>query len=312
MARAFRFGVALGYELAGDPAAEAIRAESLGYHVVVLGDHIGPELSPMVALAAAAQQTEPIRLATLVINADLRSPTQLAWDAVTLDHLSGGRFELGVGAGHTPREYGAVGVPRRPAKVRKQRLMELVEIVRRLVDGETVEVTGDFFDLRGAHVGRSAQEHLPILVGGNGDRLLQHAGLHADIVGLQGLGRTLADGHRHDVLWSVEHLDQQVEQIRVGAGDRMPQVELSVLVQIVEVTEHRSAALDRICASVEGLDRGSAEVMPYLLVGSVEEIVAQLHEVRRRWGISYFSVRDGEGFAPVLTAVREAEPSARP
>jgi probable F420-dependent oxidoreductase len=310
--RAFRFGVALGYELTGDPAAEAVRAESLGYDVVLLGDHIGPELSPMVALAAAAQQTERIRLGTLVINADLRLPTQLAWDAVTLDHLSGGRFELGIGAGHTPQEYGAVGMPRHQATVRKQRLMELVEIVRRLVDGETVEVTGGFFDLRGAHVGRSAQEHLPILVGGNGDRLLQHAGRHADIVGLQGLGRTLADGHRHEVLWSVEHLDRQIEQVRVGAGDRMDQVELSALVQVVDVTDHRSAALDRICAGTNGLDRAAAEVTPYVLVGSVEEIVAQLQEARRRWGISYFCVRDGDRFAPVLTAVHQAEASSAP
>lgn len=309
MVRGFRFGVALGFELTGDPAADAVRAESLGYDVAVLGDHIGPELSPMVALAAAAQQTERIRLGTLVINADLRLPTQLAWDAVTLDHLSGGRFELGLGAGHTPQEYGAVGVPRRPAAVRKQRLSELVEIVRRLVDGETVEVTGGFFDLRGAHVGRSAQAHLPILVGGNGDRLLQHAGRHADIVGLQGLGRTLPDGHRHEVLWSAEHLDRQIEQIRNGAGDRMEDVELSALVQIVDITDHRSAALDRICARVEGVDRAAVEETPYVLVGSVDEIVAQLHEARRRWGISYFCVRDGERFAPVLSAVRHAEAS---
>lgn len=218
VARAFRFGVALNHELTGDPVAQAVHAERLGYDVVVVGDHVGAELSPMLTLAAAAQRTERIRLATLVINADLRSPTQLAWEAVTPDHLSNGRFELGVGAGHTPQEYGAVGLPQRPSRVRKQRLMELVEIVRRLVDGDTVQLAGEFFDLRSAHVGRSAQEHLPILVGGNGDRLLQHAGRHADIVGLQGLGRTLADGHRHEVLWSVEHLDRQIEQIRLGAA----------------------------------------------------------------------------------------------
>jgi alkanesulfonate monooxygenase SsuD/methylene tetrahydromethanopterin reductase-like flavin-dependent oxidoreductase (luciferase family) len=183
-------------------------------------------------------------------------------------------------------------------------LLELVDIVRRLVDGETVDVAGEFFDLRDAHVGRSVQDRLPILVGGNGERLLEHAGRHVDVVGLQGLGRTLADGHRHEVRWSVAHLERQLEQIRRGAGDRMNQVELNALVQHVEITSDRSGALDRVCAGVDGLDRAAAEVMPYLLVGSVAEIVEQLHELRRRWGISYFTVRDGDAFAPVVAAVR--------
>ena len=168
----FRFGVALGHEPTGDPVAEARLAEQLGYDVVVVGDHVGPELSPMPTLAAVAQCTELIRLGTLVINADLRSPTQLAWEAVTLDQLSGGRFELGVGAGHTPQEYAAVGTPQRAPQIRKRRLRELVEIVRRLVDGETVDVVSEFFELHQAYVGRARQQRLPVLVGGSGAQLL--------------------------------------------------------------------------------------------------------------------------------------------
>ena len=308
MVRKFRFGVALGYELTSDPVAASQRAESLGYDVVAIGDHVGAELSPMLTLAAVAQRTERIRLGTLVINADLRSPTQLACEAVTLDHLSSGRFELGVGAGHTPQEYAAVGAELRPATLRKQRLRELVDLVRRLLDGETVDASGRFFELRATHVGRSAQDRLPILVGGNGQGLLEHAGRCADIVGLQGLGRTLADGHRHEVRWSVDHLDRQIEQIRLGTGASMEHVELNALVQHVEITDDRSAALDRICARVNGLDRAAAEVTPYLLVGSVDEVATHLHEVRERWGISYFTVRDGDAFAPVLAALGRQTP----
>ena len=102
MGAGFRFGYQLSQEDESSPAAVARRAEELGFDVVLVSDHVGPGLSPLVALSAIAQATERIRLGTLVVNNDMRNPVQLAWEAATLDHLSEGRFELGVGAGHTP------------------------------------------------------------------------------------------------------------------------------------------------------------------------------------------------------------------
>ena len=166
----------IGHQLRNDPAASARRAEQLGFDAVLVADHVGPGWSPMPILAAMAAATERIRLGTLVLNNDMRNPVQLAWEASTLDRLSGGRFELGLGAGHTPAEYDATGIERSAPGVRKRRLAESVEVIRRLLDGETVDHDGEHVQISGATIDRAEQERLPILVGGNGAALLGHAG----------------------------------------------------------------------------------------------------------------------------------------
>jgi probable F420-dependent oxidoreductase len=304
MSHTFRFGLQISSEHSDDPVESARRAEDAGFDIVLMGDHIGPESSPLLTLAAIANATTSCRIGTLVINADVRNPVQLAWEAVTLDHLSGGRFELGMGAGHTPQEYSAMGIPLASGKLRKRRLADTVEVVRRLVDGKRVDFEGEFFQLEDAYVGRSIQDRLPLLVGGNGEALLGHAGAHADIIGLQGLGRTLEDGHRHSVRWSADWLDEQVEHIRAGAGERHVQAELNALVQVVQVTNDRRTAIESICERVPGLTPEDATTVPYVLLGSVGEIVEQLERCRERWGISYFAVRDLDAFRPVIDSIR--------
>ena len=304
MTHPFRFGLQVSSEYPDDPVEVARRAEDAGFDILLMGDHLGPESSPLATLAAICRATSSCRIGTLVLNADVRNPVQLAWETVTLDHLSGGRFELGLGAGHTPQEYSAMGIPFEPSKHRKRRLADTVEVVRRLVDGERVDFQGEFFHLEDAHVGRSVQDHLPLLVGGNGKALLAHAGAHADIVGLQGLGRTLEDGHRHSVRWSADWLDEQVEQIRKGAGERSAHLELNALVQIVQVTDDRRAATVSICERVPGLTPEDANLVPYVLLGSVDEIVDQLERCRERWGFSYLAVRDLDAFRPVMDSIR--------
>jgi probable F420-dependent oxidoreductase len=294
----------IGYQLPGrigdDPIEVARRAEELGFDVVLAGDHVGPGLSPLPTLAAIAAATTTIRLGTLVLNNDMRNPVQLAWEVSTIDALSGGRFELGIGAGHTPHEYDATGVVRCDAAMRKRRLAESVEIVRALLDGQTVDRSGEHYDIVRARIDHSTQDHLPILVGGNGAALLAHAGAHADIIGLQGLGRTMQDGHRHEVDWRVSRLEEQLDQIRSGAGARFDELELNALVQVVQVTDDREAALATICARVEGLSMQDAAEIPYLLVGTPDEIAGHMNRCNERWGLSYFVVRELDGFAPVL------------
>ncbi len=302
--RPFRFGLQTTTGQEVDPIATGRRAEAAGFDLMLVSDHVGPGRSPLPMLAAVAATTATLRLGTLVLNADMRNPVQLAWDVTTIDHLSGGRFELGLGAGHTPHEYDETGVELRPPAVRKAAMAEQVEIIRRLLDGETVDWDGEHHRLTGAKVDRAVQERLPILVGGNGDALLTHAARHADIIGLQGLGRTHDDGHRHDVKWSADHLDAQLACLRAAAGQRFDDIELNALVQVVTVTDDAAGAIDQLCARNDGLDPHELATTPYALIGTVDEIVAKLHACRERWGISYFAVRELDAFAPVIAAYR--------
>jgi probable F420-dependent oxidoreductase len=303
MTRRLRVGHQLSARLEGDPVAAAVRAEEIGFDVVLAADHVGPGRAPMPTLAAMAAVTDRIRLGTLVLNNDMRNPVQLAWEASTIDRLSGGRFELGLGAGHTPAEYDATGIERSMPADRKRRLAESVEIIRRLLDGDVVDHDGEHYRIRSAGIDRAEQERLPILVGGNGAALLAHAGRHADAVGLQGLGRTREDGHSHEVQWTTRHLDEQIEQVRVGAGARFDDVELDAMVQVVRITDDREAALAEVVDRVEGLTMDDAASTPYLLIGSVDEIVLRMTTCNERWGISYFVVRELDGFEPVLRAL---------
>ena len=297
-----RFGLQLRSDDPREIGAEARRAEELGFHTVVVADHIGTDWSPLLTLAAAAAATSTIRLGTFVLNAGLHHPLLLAREVATLDHLSGGRVELGLGAGHTPAEFAAAGVPFAPARQRKARLAEFVEIVRALLDGETVDFRGDHFDLAAAATARAAQPRLPILVGGSGPALLTHAARHADIVGFTGLGRTLPDGHRHAARFQPSVLDAEVDLVRTAADDRP--VELNVLVQVVEITDDRRTTASALAERITDLTVDDALATPFLALGTPDEIAAHMRAAQERWGISYFVVREAETFAPVLDRLR--------
>lgn len=307
MVRRIRFGHQLTGTGESDPIATAQQAERCGFDVVLTSDHVGPGRAPMPMLSAIAATTDTIGVGTFVLNADMRNPVQLAWEAASLDHLSDGRFELGLGAGHTPQEYAQTGIEMRPPAERKAALREQVEIMRALLDGETVTFVGEHHRVGGACIDRARQRRLPILVGGNGRALLEHAGAHADIIGLQGLGRTLSDGHRHEVDWSLDRLDAQIEQVRVGAAHRFADVELNALVQVVDITDRREAGLAAVAERIGGIDLDELDACPYVLIGSVQEIVTKILRCRERWGISYFVVRELAAFAPVIEAVRAAD-----
>ncbi len=304
MSRRIRIGHQLSARVDGDPVTAAVRAEELGFDIVLAADHVGPGWAPMPTLAAIASVTERIRLGTLVLNNDMRNPVQLAWEVSTIDRISGGRFELGLGAGHTPSEYDAAGIERAAPAERKRRVGESVEVIRDLLDGNAVDHEGEHFRIDRARIDPAAQEHLPILVGGNGAALLTHAGHHADIVGLQGLGRTREDGHSHEVKWSTQRLDEQIEQVRVGAGVRFDDIEFNAMVQVVQITDDRDTTLAKVVDRVDGLTMEDALATPYLLVGTVDEIVLHMMTCNERWGISYFAVRELDDFEPVLRALR--------
>jgi probable F420-dependent oxidoreductase len=296
-----------------DDVAEVARtaraAEAAGFDVFQVGDHVGTELSPFVALAAAAAATSTIRIGTLVLNNDLRHPVAVAQEVATLDRVSDGRVELGLGAGHSFPEYDAIGLAFDPPAVRKARLAEAVEILRPLLDGVEVDYTGTHYRVAGARTLGSIQRRLPLLVGVNGRTALAHAARHADTVGLTMLGRTLEDGQHHEMRWEAEHLDATIGHIRTAAGDRWPTLELHALVQAVIVTQSRSRVAEDLG---DQLATPSPDVMatPFLCLGTPEEMAAHLLACRDRWGINYFTVRDIQGFSPVMALVRSLDGSA--
>jgi probable F420-dependent oxidoreductase len=304
--RSFRFGVQLPPTDAAGLVGTARRAEAIGFDVVHTADHLGPSvLPPLTPLAAVAVATERIRLAPLVVNGDFHHPVGLARDVVAIDHLSSGRMELGIGAGHSFPEYAAAGLSFDPAPVRKARLAESVEVLRRLLDGEAVDLAGRFVTLRAASVGPTYQAHLPILVGVNGRRALAHAVRHADTVGLTMLGRTLADGQHHETRWEADRLDATIAFVRSEAEAAGTDPELHALVQAVVVTDDRAAAAARFVAAGYAPTVDDALATPFLAIGTVEQIADHLRACRSRWGISYFSVRDLDAFAPVLELVTD-------
>lgn len=283
------------FSLQSPDPADAARAERLGLDAFLAADHPGTCPSPFPMLAAAGASSRRLRLGAYVANAGLRDPVQLAVDVATLDRLSGGRAILGLGAGHTPAEWTAAGRPFPSAAARIARLADTVEVVPRLLAGETVRFQGRELHLDGAVVRepRPAQERVPLVIGGNARGVLRLAGRHADIVGLTGTGRTLPDGHRHEVRWSPRDLDATVELIAwaaTGAGRRRPPP-LEALVQHVELTDDREGAAARLARLVPGLTTQDALTTPYLLLGTPSEIADQLAAHRKRWGITRYVVR---------------------
>lgn len=303
--RPFRFGFQVAECSADELRSQARAAEEAGFDLMHSWDHVVDGWSPLTPLMAVADSTTTLRICPLVLNNDFHHPVHLAQELASLDHLSGGRLEVGIGAGHSFTEYEAIGQHFDPPSVRKARLAESVEILRRLLDGEAVTYDGEHYSLDTVRTLRSRQDHVPLLVGVNGKQALAHAARHADIIGLTMLGRTLEDGQRHEVRWEQERLDATVNYISEQAGERWEQVELNVLVQAVVVTDERREAAQQVVSRVPGLSVHDALSTPFLAIGTHDEIADHLVACRNRWGISYFSVRDIDGFAPVIQRLQD-------
>ena len=259
-------------------------------------------------LAMAAEVSNRLRLGTIVLNNDFHHPVLLAREAATLDLLSDGRLELGLGAGHARPEYERAGIGFDPAPVRVDRLEEAVVVLRRLLDGESVTFSGDHYNLRNERCDpRPAQNHVPLLIGGGGRRVHSIAARHADAVGFTGLGRTSPDGQHHDpARFRPERVEQDVAHVRLAAGARLDSLEFQVLVQAVVVTEHAvSTAEDISRQTLPTLSAQDVLATPYLLVGSKNAIIERLIEHRERWGFSHYTVRtDALGqIEPVIAAL---------
>ena len=271
----------------------ARRVEAGGYDALLAADHPGTTASPFVALAAAAAVTEHIGVGSYVSQAGIREPLLLASDVATLDLVSSGRARLAFGAGHTPTEWNMLGAKRPDVAGRVRRFQAVAEACRALLAGETITVESPEVRTYQARLTnpRPVQHRVPFTFGGGNTAMLRWAGAHADVVGLSGLGRTLPDGHMHEVRWSGADIDRQVDLIEQGAVDRVDTPAREALVQIVEVTDDAEAAAHEIARRLH-CDASTVLASPYAWVGTVEEIRASMADHERRWGITRYVVRE--------------------
>jgi probable F420-dependent oxidoreductase len=300
-ARPFRF--ALQSRMSDDWQRQARRIEELGYDILLMPDHFGRQFAIGPALAAAAEATTTLRIGTLVLQNDLRHPTMLAMEAATLDVLSGGRFELGIGAGgsYLP-DFEWTGIPFDPPGTRVSRLEESIEVLKGLFGPDPFTHSGKYFTIRDFQsMPKPVQQpRLPLLIAGGGNRVLRLAAKHATIVGL--LPRMVPEGGSYDMNdISLEGYAAKTKYVLDHAGDRGPDLEFNILIQQVIVTDDREAEIARL--KREGPHPTDAWFdSPMVYVGSVEEIVAKLRHIREATGASYFAVFELnlETFAPIV------------
>lgn len=300
-----RFGVQISSRPnATEWRAKVRRAEEIGFSTVLVPDHLDGTAAPWASLATAAAITTHLRVGTYVLNNDLRHPAVVAQEAATLDELSGGRFELGMGAGWNVAEYSETGIPFDRASVRIERLEESVQILKALLAGETLSFEGAYYTLSKHSLGLTSGQptRVPILIGGSGDRLLTAAARVADKIAL--LGFHVRDGEYRYSSFASRDVMPKIELIKRAAGSRFSEIELSAYVWWVnegstpkEAAE--SADIDASIALEDAIDS------PFTLLGTVEDMVAKLIAGRAQFGISYWIVDSDrmEVIAPVVSAL---------
>ncbi|MEU1477665.1 LLM class F420-dependent oxidoreductase [Streptomyces sp. NPDC005760] len=292
--RPFRFAVNLTAAATDeDWRAKCRRAEELGYDVILVPDHLG-KVAPFPALVAAAEVTERPRLGTFVLNAGFWNPALLAREVATVDALTGGRLELGLGAGYVRSEHDQAGLPFGTAGERVDHLRHLVEELERLLSSPD-------------HVPQPVQRpRVPLLIGGIGNRMLKLSAEHADIMAFT--GATLVPGDPTGKLTptTAEQLDERVARYRRLAEGREEPAELNLLIQTVVVTDDREAVATPFLHRLPDLTLQQALDLPIMLIGTVEELVAQVLAQRERYGFTYLTVLEAsmEAFAPVMAELR--------
>lgn len=303
--RRFRFGAQLSFAASGeDWAAKARRVEELGYATLCMPDHFDDQLAPFPALTAAAAATSTLRVGTLVLGVDYRHPLLVAKEAATLDLLSGGRFELGMGAGWLGRDYDESGIPCDRPGVRIGRLEEALAVVKGLLAGGAFSFGGRHYTITG-HPGTPLpvqRPRPPILVGGGGRRILSLAGREADIVSVNFNLRSGSIGTHLGATATAAATAEKVGWVREAAGDRFDGVELSYTAYFVFVTDDRDAVAAGLGSGM-GLDREQVLAMPNFAIGTAGQIADELERRRDELGLSYVVVGGEchEAMAPVVT-----------
>lgn len=304
--RPIRFGVEMMAPFEGRTWAESARdLEDLGYSTLFVPDHFDEGYGPITAMATAAAATSSLRVASAVFAVDFRHPAVLARELASIDALSEGRLEVGLGAGYQVTDYRASGISMDPPGVRVSRLIEYVEVLRGLFADGVLDFDGAEYTITA--LDGSPRPHRrtgpPILIAGGGRRMLTFAARHADIVGVN---PSLPTSERRDEAArdaTPERFDEKFAWVRDAAGARIDEIEFHAWLQLAEVTDAADEAIAPLAAAMDA-SADTALDSPVALVGSVDEIVERLHLRRERWGYTYYTVQ--QPVAHVFSAVIEA------
>jgi probable F420-dependent oxidoreductase len=302
--RRFRFGLQTNTAPSGKEWADlARRAEDLGYSTMFLPDHFGDQFAPIPALMAAAAATTTLRVGTLVHDNDYKHPLVLAKELATIDVLSNGRVEVGLGAGWMKSDYDESGMSYDAPSTRVDRFEEGLQVIAGLLGPDPLTFEGEHYRIT-AHNGLPKpiqSPRPPILVGGGKQRMLSIAARHADIIGINPTmpnGAVDADAARSG---TAAETDQKLAWVKEAAGSRYDDLEINLLNFGCFVTDDRAALAEKF-APLFGLPPDELLLFPHALVGTVDEIVETIEGRRERWDASYIVVQKDamEAMAPVI------------
>jgi probable F420-dependent oxidoreductase len=302
--RPFRFAAQLSVARSADEwRSTARRLEDLGFSALLMPDHFGDQLAPVPALMAAAEATTDLRVGTLVFDNDYKHPLVLAKECATIDLLSNGRLELGIGAGWMNSDYEESGIEQDRIGVRIDRMVEGIAVMKGLFTGEPFSFAGEHYTVTN-HRGTPApvqRPHPPIMIGGGGKRVLSIAAREADIISVNFAMHGGTTGPDALATGTPEATAEKIGWIKAAAGDRFDDIELGVTVFVGRVTDDPGDLVERVA---EGMamtpEQGAAT--PHVLVGSVDHIVEELQRRREEYGFSYIAISGpaAEQFAPVV------------
>ena len=282
------------------------RIEDLGYSTVFCPDHFDDQWAPTVALTVAAEATTDLRVATLVYDVDYRHPVVLAKEIATLDLVSNGRVEFGIGAGWMSADYDTAGIPFDKAGIRIDRMVEAIDVVRGLWSGQPLNFQGEHYVVRDMTGAPSPCQPggPPIIVGGGGKRVLTEAARRADIVGLNASLHAGSVGPETALSALGERFLERRNWVEEAAGERFSQLELQMNTFMTAVTATTAEADEMIegMAPMFGLSSDQARTIPMVLAGTVNDVCEQLHHHRELYGTSYWVIHEGEvdAMAPVV------------
>jgi probable F420-dependent oxidoreductase len=300
----FRFGVQI--RTANDARAwveQARRIEALGYDVASLPDHFDGQLAPVPAIQALLSHTTTLRAGALVFDNDYKHPVVLAKELATMDVLSAGRVEIGLGAGWMISDYEQLGIPYDRAGVRIDRFVEGLAVIKGAMGPGPFSFHGEHYTITDYDgLPKPVQAPCPpVLIGGGGRRVLTIAAQHADIVGINGTMHAGVVGPDAIATMTEAAVTDKVGIVANAAGDRLEQIEMQIRVFFVSVTDDRAGQLDGV-AQMIGVDPAMVAASPFALIGSIAKIVDDLQERRERFGFSYITIggEDIDAFAPVV------------
>lgn len=282
--------------------ALAQRAERIGFAAISMPDHLWTQFSPIPALAAVAVSTERPAITMAVLANDFRNPVMLAKEAATLQVLSGGRLELGLGAGWRQEEYHQAGIAFDPPAVRIDRLEESVTILRRLFAGDTVDHHGSNYRVEGYRLTPPTEPPPKLVLGGGAPRMLGVAARHADIVSISTDNRRrTGTGAVHNANATRAAVERAVEWVREAAPERADKLELNIRILLARVGDDRDSVATR-WAEDFGLPADELATSPFCAVGNTRQIADHFRRVRDELGISYFTISADamEPLAPVV------------